>query len=431
MRGSNAAELAADIEERVAVGSLRPGDRLPPVRTLASHLGLAPNTVAAAYRRLGERGIVIGKGRAGSFIAPRPPVALPGHAPVPAGLLDLSSGNPDPLLLPRPARLPAPGPPLLYGSAPMDDGLREAGGAWLTADGVPAENLTVVSGALDGIERVLGAHLRPGDRVAVEDPAYASVIDLLGSMGLVPVPMAIDDEGPQPDALTAALSGGAAAAVLTPRAQNPFGSAITAGRAARLGEVFAEHPGVLVVEDDHASAVAGMPVHPIAPARERWAVVRSVAKAYAPDLRLALLAGDAATVRRVEGRLRLGPGWVSHILQRLAAGLLTDDEVASQVESAALVYGERRRALVDALAATGVGAHAASGLNVWIPVSDEAAAVAGMRDFGIAVRAGSRFRLRSGPGIRVTVAALDEPQRSAVVAALAGALAPGPLTRSG
>ena len=51
-----------------------PGDRLPPVRALRRGPGLAPNTVARAYRALEEEGWLVGRGRAGTFVADRPPV---------------------------------------------------------------------------------------------------------------------------------------------------------------------------------------------------------------------------------------------------------------------------------------------------------------------------------------------------------------------
>src|SRR5438094_915777 len=81
--------------------------------------------------------------------------------------------------------------------------------------------LAVVGGALDGIERCLQANLRAGDAVAVEDPGFTSVFDLLASMHLRPVPVAVDERGPDPDALAGALGAGVHAFVLTPRAQNP------------------------------------------------------------------------------------------------------------------------------------------------------------------------------------------------------------------
>ena len=69
------------------------------------------------------------------------------------------------------------------------------------------------------MERVLGAWLRRGDRVAVEDPGYPPVLDLLAAMDLVCVPMAIDEFGVTPDALAGALKRGCQAVLFTPRAR--------------------------------------------------------------------------------------------------------------------------------------------------------------------------------------------------------------------
>jgi len=57
----------------IARGSLLPGDRLPPVRACAEQLDLAPNTVARAYRELEAEGWIVGRGRAGTFVADRLP----------------------------------------------------------------------------------------------------------------------------------------------------------------------------------------------------------------------------------------------------------------------------------------------------------------------------------------------------------------------
>lgn len=426
MRGRTAAELVDDIERQVADGLLQPGHRLPPVRTLAAELSLAPNTVAAAYRRLGERGFVVGKGRSGTFVASRPPVAAPAEPVTTAGLVDLARGNPDPRLLPALPSIEAPDTPILYGDAPMDLDLARLAGEGLAADRVPIGHLSVVSGALDGLERILGVHTRPGDRIALEDPAFHSVIDLVGAMGLIPVPVRIDDHGMDPEALRSALASGVEAVVHTPRGQNPFGAAVTAERAAELQTVLAASPEVLVIEDDYAGVLTGSPYRTVAAeGRERWAVIRSMAKTYGPDLRIAVLAADELTIRRVEGRQRLGPGWVSHLLQQTVAAMMDDRAVADTLALAADAYRQRRDALLTALASGGVAAHAESGLNVWVPVPDEQAVVAGMRGRGYAVRSGDRFRLRSAPGIRITTAALDVEAAPAVAEALVEVLGAG------
>ncbi|MEA3502311.1 MAG: aminotransferase class I/II-fold pyridoxal phosphate-dependent enzyme [Actinomycetota bacterium] len=434
MRGRTAVELAVDIERRVVDHELLPGDRLPPVRILATELDLAPNTVAAAYRRLGERGIAIGRGRMGTFIADRPPVMLPTAPEVREGLQDLSSGNPDPDLLPDLGSVlrGSGAPTVLYGDRSVDEKLEQRGARLLTADGVSADHLTVVSGGLDGMERVLQAHLRRGDRVAIEDPGYPAVIDLIGALGYVAVPMAMDDDGPQPDSLDTALDRGVAAVIVTPRAQNPFGSAISAARSSVLRSSLDRFPDVLVIEDDHAAAVAGTSMHSIVGGSERWATIRSAAKTYGPDVRLALLAGDQTTVRRVEGRQRLGPGWVSHVLQRLVARMIGDQDINMGVARAAVLYASRRRAMLEALRERGFEAHGASGLNVWVPVPDEAAVERAMERRGFSIRSGGRFRIRSMPGLRLTVAALDEAEAVHVADALRDAVSDlGTGTRSG
>jgi DNA-binding transcriptional MocR family regulator len=401
--------VAANVEEGVRRGALQPGAALPPVRALAADLGLSAATVAAAYRLLRTRGIAAGAGRRGTRVIARPAVA-PASAPPAAGLRDVAGGNPDPALLPplRPHLGRLRSSPTLYGQPADLPALVRAAASDLGRDGIPAAHLAVMGGALDAIERVLQAHLRPGDAVAVEDPGYTGVLDLVAALGLVPRPVPVDDAGPLPDAVDAALRGGARGFILTPRAQNPTGAALDAARAREIRRVLDRHPQALVVEDDHAGEVAGAPARTVChAARERWAVVRSVSKWLGPDLRVAVAAGDAVTIARVRGRQAVGAGWVSHLLQDLVARLWTDPACGARLRRAAAAYEARRRALIDALAASGIAAHGRSGLNVWIPVREEAATVAALAARGWAVRPGERYRLRSAPAVRVTVSTLD------------------------
>jgi DNA-binding transcriptional MocR family regulator len=155
-----------------------------------------------------------------------------------------------------------------------------------------------------------------------------------------------------------------------------------------------------------------------------------VSKWLGPDLRCAVLAGDELTVARVEGRMSLGPGWVSGLLQRLTARLWSNPEVEAQTELAATVYGARRAAMIDALAAHGLTAHAPSGLNVWVPVPDEDAAVRALLTAGVSVAAGAPFRLQTGPAVRITIAALAPRDAPAIAATLAAAVAPPRRTRA-
>ena len=424
-QGRNASEISRDVESALRDGRLAPGAALPPVRGLAAELGLSPVTVAAAYRELREKGIARGNGRAGTHITGAPPIGPRLALTVPDGVRNLLVGSPDPELLPA---LPAVTPrSRLYGDPPVTPRLGRLAAEQFRADGIDPAHLAVVGGALDGVERVFGAWLRPGDRVGVEDPGYPPVLDLLAAMGLTAVGMPIDDFGARPAALQDALARGCQAVLFTPRAQAPTGAAWDQARAAELREVLAGRPEVGVIEDDHAGPVAGATAHTIAGGgRQRWATIRSVSKSLGPDLRLATLAGDAVTVSRVEGRQALGTGWVSHVLQEIVAELWAGRSAGKLFARAAARYTERRGYLIDALAAHGVAATGRSGLAVWVPVADELAATTALLQRGWAVAPGERFRISSPPGIRIGTGTLTSREASTLAADIAGVLARRP-----
>ena len=429
--GSSAASISASIEAGIRGGDLRTGAALPPVRILAGALHVSPATVAKAYQELRNRGVLETIGRQATRVRERPAVALPRSSlrlPIPAGMVDLSAGDPDLRLLPRlgsPLRAVAGqlGSPLGYASSGALPEFVEAARARLAADGVPvgAAEITVTSGSLDAIERLLTTHLRPGDAVAVEDPGWANLLDLVAALGFTVVPVTVDDEGPLPEQLSVALAAGVRAVVITARAQNPLGATVSAERAAELRPILAGYPEVLLIEDDHAAELAGVSLHCLAGATPAWAFVRSASKPYGPDLRIAVLAGDETTIGRVVARMRIGTGWVSTVLQRLLLVLWQQRSVTAAIASAAESYDERRLALRDALSARGLPAHGATGINIWVRVPDETRTVSALRDAGYAVAPGSLFRVASPPGIRITISPLApadiEPVAEAVAAA--------------
>src|SRR5699024_8284979 len=123
--------------------------------------------------------------------------------------LDLSTGTPDPALLPAVTsalhRIAPPDEPSSYLDDPVLPDLAEA----LHADWpFRAERMAVVDGAMDALQLIAATHLGFGDRVAVEQPSFPPLLDLLDAAGATPVPVSLDDHGPRPEELAAAIGGG-------------------------------------------------------------------------------------------------------------------------------------------------------------------------------------------------------------------------------
>jgi DNA-binding transcriptional MocR family regulator len=159
-------------------------------------------------------------------------------------------------------------------------------------------------------------------------------------------------------------------------------------------------------------------------------VVRSVSKSLGPDLRVSLVAGDPTTISRVEGRQAVGAGWVSHILQELVEAILKDRATAKLLQRAARAYAERRCALIEALARNGIKALGRTGLNVWVPVSDQAGALMNLRSAGWALRAGERYRIKSGAALRISLGGLAVKDCSELAEAVARSVSGSRSTRS-
>jgi DNA-binding transcriptional MocR family regulator len=426
--GSTAADIVGRVRDLVAAGELTAGETLPPIRELAQELGVNRNTVAAAYRLLVSTGAAEARGRAGTAIAGVPVLAREGAAS-PARVLNLASGNPDPALLPDAqsvlARLGYV--PTLYGTPGVDAELGDWARRSLGAELEREFRIVLAHGAVDAVERLLTAHLSRGDGVAVEDPCFLSSIGTLRLNGYRTHPVAVDEHGMTPDALAAAIDEGARAVILTPRAHNPTGASLSARRAAELRAVLERHPHILVIEDDHFSAISAEPYRRATPATtNRWALVRSVSKFLGPDLRLAFVAADPDTAARLETRLNSGTNWVSHLLQRLVLELLSGERAEADLARARDAYAARAAALVAALAERGIPvAGRPDGLNVWIEFDRPSERlVAAMGERGWQLRSGEPFASedrRHRNAVRVTTAALAEASAPAFAEDLADA----------
>lgn len=429
--GSTAVEIADSVRALVDRGELAPGDLLPPVRALAEQLGINRNTAVAAYRHLARSGVVVSQGRAGTRIAQRAAVAQEGFAAA-GSLRDVGTGNPDPQLIPDlgPALAAAGGRPVLYGEPVIDRDLERWARDWMAADAPAAVEdvrLTLTSGAVDAVERLLAQALQRDDAVALEDPCFLASIHLSRIGGYRAVPVPVDAEGMTVDGLRHALDQGVRAVVSTPRAQNPTGASLSARRAEQLRDVLAEHPYVLVIQDDYYSFLSQQPFHSIiGPEHRRWALVRSVSKFVGPDMCLAVTATDPDTAGRLALRLSPGTTWVSHLLQRITHAVMAAPESLELIHRAGAHYAERNAAFAARLTALGLPVEAGDGMSLWVPVPVPAREVADrLMRRGWLVRTGDEFRLvaTGAPShhLRLTVHDLSEADSRSLAVDVAGA----------
>lgn len=434
--------IAAGVHRLIRAGQLTTGDRLPTVRELARELGISPATVSEAWQALGAVGAIQARGRAGSFVKETVEPGRPirylsiGGAPGSEGL-DLSTGTPDPQLLPhlRAALERVTTRDLAWTTSYLDDPVLPQLEVILRRDWpFDPQRLTVVDGALDALSRVVEQTIRLGDRVVMENPGFPPLIDLLERSGAEIIPVPMDDEGIKPAELLAALNKAPVAIFLQPRAQNPTGTNMSKTRSEELAKILSP-TSVLIVEDDHSGEIAtgeDVSIGNFLP--ERTVHIRSYSKSHGPDLRIAAIGGSADVIDPMLARRMLGPGWTSRLLQAVLIELLTDQAAIDAVTRARSTYAVRSLALRAGLAGLGVTSSAGDGINSWVEVADERAALITLAAMGIRVAPGTPFEVvpTGTHHVRVTTGLLhedDAEQWQHVITALAAAAKAGPTLR--
>lgn len=440
------AGIAAAVSRQIRSGALTPGSRLPTVREVARELKVSPATVNQAWRALASAGAIVARGRAGTFVgapvATRPVTGVGRyqrlHPPsYSAFRIDLSRGTPDPDLLPD------------LGAALRDltrDGASDLAADYLGEAVLPelaakvradwpfrAERIAVLDGALDAVDRLLTAHIRLGDAVAVEDPCFPPFLDLLAGLGARPVPVRMDESGLLPAELARAVTDhGATALILQPRGQNPTGVSITARRIRELSDILLD-TSTLVIEDDHSAGIAAAPLRSLGSRLPRRTVhIRSYSKSHGADLRLAVAGGPADLLDPVVERRMLGAGWTSRLLQRVLLSMLDDDTAGHAVTTARAEYRRRSAELRRALTRRGITVARGDGINLWLPVADENAAMISLAAAGIKAAPGGPFIVGDPPPtdhLRITISPLADADLDWLATELAAATTAVPTYR--
>ncbi|WP_232662336.1 MocR-like pyridoxine biosynthesis transcription factor PdxR [Pseudonocardia sp. TRM90224] len=421
--------LTSALRTGVADGRLAIGAKLPASRALAEQLGVSRGVVVEAYRRLTDEGLLSGRRGGGTSVSATVAVRdKEPTAPAPAtGGLDLSPGLPDLSSFPRQAWLRAerevlaalPAAELGYGDPRGTVALREALSAWLSRTrGIRADpaEIVIVNGVAQGLSLLMQTLYEAGTRtVAFEDPGSAGTRDQVRHWGHEVVPVPVDDDGIDVDALRAT---GAAHVVVTPAHQYPTG--VVLGAARRRALVQWARDGGLVVEDDYDAEhrydrppVAAL--QPMAP--DHVVHFGTVSKTLAPALRIGWMIAPAALRAEIIERKRWSDMTSPALGQLTLARMITTGAFERHLRLVRARHRERRDALLAALdrhlpTATVHGVAAGLHLMVVLPdVTDDVALVDRARELGVLVHPLAWHRTRPGPAGLVVGYAASTPDR--------------------
>ena len=369
-----AAQIHDAIRNAIGDGALAAGSRLPSWRDLAAQLGVARGTVRVAYERLTDEQLIESLGAAGTRVAARP--ALAGEnplaeeaSPLPAFYRDFES-PPLPFqmgvpaqdafpftqwsrLVARAARAAAAAPV----GYPDPRGLpylrREIAGYLALARGiscVPGQ-VIVTAGFAGALNLAIRALRLEGSSAWVEDPGFPLTRIALGLAGVVPAPVAVDQEGIDV-AMGRRLAPEARLAVVTAGQQAPLGVTLSLARRFALLD-WARETGAFLIEDDYLGELQlkGRAAPALASLDRLGRVLHigTFSKTITPSLRLGFLVAPLALAESfgtVAACLSPAP---SPLVQRAVADFMAEGHFLRHLRRMKRLYAARRDSLLAAL----------------------------------------------------------------------------------
>jgi len=447
-------QIAEQIRARVQEGTLREGDRLPPIRDLARQLRVNRDTVSLAYESLAAEGLLesqVGRGTFVRGLRPRTAREDSGgevrlssaaerlldyersrpHYPADGQGIPLHAVVPDPALFPVDAFrravnrvLTDRGASLLgYGGPQGHAGMRQVLAERFGLGGVRvgADSIVLCQGASQGIALALRLFAESGDSVAIEEPTYQNALGTLVGLGLRAVPVPMRRDGPDLAALDRVLARPEVKVFYTiPTFHNPMGISTSLAHRQALLEIASRH-GKPVIEDAYEMDLrfAGRSVLPLAALDESGRVVllTSFSKSLFPGVRCGAVVARGRLVDALLVLRHASDLGGALPLQAALADFIRNGAYDRHLATLRRVLRRRRDALLKALSAEmpegATWTTPEGGYQVWVELPEPV----DTRDlFNEALRAGVKFAPgyqfqhdgRASRALRLSIGVADE-----------------------
>jgi DNA-binding transcriptional MocR family regulator len=325
-------EIADAIAREIKAGRLKPGQRLPTQRELATQLGVTLTTVTRAYAEADRRGLVRGEVGRGTYArsrdlelhpsaTPEGPISLATNTLLPVEHIDALADQ-------LAACAPRGGATAVfeYQGRIGPVRARAAGADWLGRLGLHSnpDQVTVTAGGQHAILVSLLAGTDAGDEVLVEEFAYSGILELCARLGRRARAVAMDEHGLDPGALDAACRDGRPRALyMMPTLHNPTSVTMPSRRRHEIVEIVRKY-GLFVIEDDVYGYLApeARPLFDNVPP-DRAVYLTSLAKAITPGLRVGYVRASVG----LRDRLEAASHWTvidpAPVMVELAARVIT------------------------------------------------------------------------------------------------------------